>query len=143
MTKIGKRRAAARTQSWLRDGAAPLVPAESENRPLVACSPDGVESVRVNPGDDAKVDEFEVVAARSRVATRVRVGQSIAKALRSAGVVVPSSCGEGICGTCETRVLGGTPDHRDSFLTEDERAAGTTMLVCVSGCKSNQLVLDL
>lgn len=53
------------------------------------------------------------------------------------------SCREGTCGTCETDVLGGRPDHRDSLLTEDERAAGDTMLICVSRSCEPRLVLDL
>ena len=56
---------------------------------------------------------------------------------------VPFSCEEGICGSCETRVLEGTPDHRDSVLTAAEQAKGEVMMVCVSGCKSERLVLDL
>jgi ferredoxin-NADP reductase len=56
---------------------------------------------------------------------------------------VPFSCEEGICGSCETRVLEGTPDHRDSVLSAAERAANKVMMVCVSGCKSERLVLEL
>jgi ferredoxin len=64
-------------------------------------------------------------------------------AVEQAGVSVPSSCREGTCGTCETTVLAGTPDHRDSVLTDDERAAGELMLICVSRSLSRKLVLDL
>ena len=61
----------------------------------------------------------------------------------AAGVQVLSSCTEGICGTCETAVLGGVPDHRDSLLTPAERSAGDTMMICVSRSRSPRLVLDL
>jgi ferredoxin len=54
-----------------------------------------------------------------------------------------TSCEEGICGSCETTVLEGLPDHRDSVLTEAERARNKTMMVCVGGCRSERLVLDL
>jgi ferredoxin len=54
-----------------------------------------------------------------------------------------ASCYEGVCGTCEARVLEGTPDHRDSMLTEPEKAAGEVMLVCVSRSRTERLVLDL
>jgi ferredoxin len=54
-----------------------------------------------------------------------------------------ASCYEGVCGTCEARVLEGTPDHRDSMLTEAEQAAGEVMLVCVSRSRTERLVLDL
>jgi len=53
------------------------------------------------------------------------------------------SCTEGTCGTCETDVLDGTPDHRDSVLTDEEREAGETMMICVSRCHGKKLVLDL
>ena len=61
----------------------------------------------------------------------------------AAGVEVLSSCREGTCGTCETAVLDGTPDHRDSLLTDEERAADDTMIICVSRCRGKRLVLDL
>ena len=48
-----------------------------------------------------------------------------------------------VCGTCETRVIEGRPDHRDMILTDEERARGDTMMVCCSGSKSPRLVLDL
>lgn len=63
--------------------------------------------------------------------------------LQAARVAVSTSCQEGICGSCETRVLEGEPDHRDSVLTASERASNRSMMVCVSGCKSERLVLDL
>jgi vanillate O-demethylase ferredoxin subunit len=53
------------------------------------------------------------------------------------------ACTEGVCGTCETRVLEGTPDHRDQFLSKDEQAANETIMICCSGSKSRTLVLDL
>ena len=56
---------------------------------------------------------------------------------------VPYDCEKGYCGACETRVLAGTPEHRDSVLTKEERAASRTMMVCVGRCSSDQLVLDL
>jgi vanillate O-demethylase ferredoxin subunit len=53
------------------------------------------------------------------------------------------SCREGICGACEVRVLEGTPDHRDSILSEAEKQAGKTVFVCCSGSKTPRMVLDL
>ena len=64
-------------------------------------------------------------------------------AARDAGVDVLSSCRQGTCGTCETTVLGGVPDHRDSMLDDDERAAGDCMFPCVSRSCTDRLVLDL
>jgi len=86
---------------------------------------------------------FEVVCQRSDVAVRVDPGTSIVDALEAVDVWVPSACREGICGTCETRVIDGTPDHRDSLLSEDERSAGKLMLPCVSRALTPRLVLDI
>jgi len=86
---------------------------------------------------------FEVVCQRSGLTVTVPPGQSILDALEEQGVSVLSSCQEGVCGTCETRVLEGTPDHRDSLLSEEEREENEYMMVCVSRAKSERLVLDL
>ncbi|MER6208478.1 PDR/VanB family oxidoreductase [Streptomyces sp. NPDC001642] len=87
--------------------------------------------------------EFEVVLEQSGKTLTVPVGVSVLDTVRAAGVEVLFSCTEGTCGTCETDVLDGVPDHRDSVLSEDERAAGETMLICVSRCRGKRLVLDL
>jgi ferredoxin-NADP reductase len=86
---------------------------------------------------------FTAVLQRSNKRVFVPEGKTLLDALRDAGINVPFSCTEGVCGTCETSVISGTPDHRDLILTESERAAGKTMMVCVSGSKSAELVLDL
>lgn len=86
---------------------------------------------------------FTVELARSGGVHRVPPGQSILQVLVEAGIDVMSSCEEGICGACETKVLAGVPDHRDSILTERERAANKSMMICCSGCLSDKLVLDL
>ncbi len=87
--------------------------------------------------------EFEVVLQRSGRTLTVPAEVSVLDAVRGAGVEVLFSCTEGTCGTCETDVLEGTPDHRDSVLTDEEREAGETMLICVSRCRGPRLVLDL
>lgn len=84
-----------------------------------------------------------VELARSGLSLTVPAGLSILDAVRDAGVSAPSSCEMGICGTCETKVLDGVPDHRDDLLTDDERAAGNTMMICVSRGRGERLVLDL
>ncbi|WP_416968126.1 PDR/VanB family oxidoreductase [Streptomyces sp. 4F14] len=86
---------------------------------------------------------FEVELARSGRTLTVSEGMSVLEAVENAGVPVMTSCEEGICGTCETKVLSGEIDHRDSVLDEQERAAGDTMMICVSRAKGNRLVLDL
>ena len=70
-------------------------------------------------------------------------GKTILEAILDAGIDAPYSCMEGVCGTCETRVLEGVPEHRDLVLTREEQAAGRTMMICCSGSKSERLVLDL
>lgn len=94
----------------------------------------------IHPGDSER--EFDVSCDRSGLTVHVPPDVSILEALRAAGVDVPSSCEEGICGTCETRVIEGTPDHRDSILSDTERAENTNMMICVSRAFSDQLVLD-
>jgi ferredoxin-NADP reductase len=88
-------------------------------------------------------DAFEVELASSGQVIAVGDGQPVLSALRAAGVEVLSSCEEGTCGTCETGVLSGVPDHRDTVLTPDERAACDLMMVCVSRSRTPRLVLDL
>ncbi len=86
---------------------------------------------------------FEVEAAASGLTVTVEPGVSIVRALEAAGIFPETSCEEGICGTCETRVLAGTPEHRDSLLSDEEREAGETMMICVGRCRGERLVLDL
>jgi ferredoxin-NADP reductase len=86
---------------------------------------------------------FEVELASSGQVIAVSEHQSVLSALRAAGVEVLSSCEEGACGSCETGVLSGVPDHRDAVLTPAERAACDLMMVCVSRSKTHRLVLDL
>jgi len=86
---------------------------------------------------------FEVLASASGKTVRIGPGQSILDALDLAGVPMPSSCREGTCGTCETPVLEGEVEHLDSVLSEQERQAGKTMMVCVSRARSDRLVLDI
>jgi tetrachlorobenzoquinone reductase len=86
---------------------------------------------------------YTVRLARSGLELEVTPGRTILQVLLEAGIDVPFSCEQGVCGSCETRVLAGTPDHRDAILSDEERAANKTMLVCCSGSKTSQLVLDL
>jgi ferredoxin-NADP reductase/nitrite reductase/ring-hydroxylating ferredoxin subunit len=86
---------------------------------------------------------FDVALARSCLTLRVAPGQTILQAVRDAGVEVPSSCEQGACGTCIATVLEGDPVHQDVYLNAAEKAAGDTILTCVSRCSSPRLVLDL
>ncbi|MGY1742135.1 PDR/VanB family oxidoreductase [Blastococcus sp. SYSU D01050] len=94
-------------------------------------------------GEPVRTDSFEVeLASDGRVLT-VPPERSVLQVLEEAGVDVLSSCTEGTCGTCETGVLAGDVDHRDSLLTPAEQAANDTMFVCVSRAAGPRLVLDL
>ncbi len=86
---------------------------------------------------------FSVILARTGRTIDIGVGDSILDTLLLEGVDVPSSCQQGICGTCETRVLAGRPDHRDMLLSDAEHAANSTMLICCSRSLSDTLTLDL
>lgn len=92
--------------------------------------------------DDHEDTEFEVEFARSAVTLTVPAGQSIMEVAEEAGIPILYSCEEGTCGSCELTVLSGEPEHRDYVLTEDERQAGKTMMICVSRAKSLRLTLD-
>ncbi len=88
-------------------------------------------------------DAFTVEARRSGVTVRVPSGVSAAQALMAAGVPVALSCEQGICGTCLVPVLEGTPDHRDEYQTDEEKAANTHMTPCCSRARTSRIVLDL
>jgi vanillate O-demethylase ferredoxin subunit len=96
------------------------------------------------PGGEAAPNQaFEVELRRSGMTLTVPPDRSILQVLRDHGLDVPSSCEEGVCGTCETRVLAGEPEHRDMLLSPAERAANSTMMICISRARSGRLVLDL
>ncbi|WP_233886673.1 PDR/VanB family oxidoreductase [Paraburkholderia flagellata] len=86
---------------------------------------------------------FQVTLASCQRVIDVPAGTSIVQALRDGGVEVPVSCEQGVCGTCITRVLSGEPDHRDLYLTDEERAANDQLLPCCSRSRTPMLVLDL
>jgi vanillate O-demethylase ferredoxin subunit len=86
---------------------------------------------------------FEVRLASSGRTITIAADKTVVQALAEAGVEIPTSCEQGVCGTCLTRVLDGTPDHRDQYLTPEEQAANDQFTPCCSRSKSPLLVLDL
>jgi len=100
------------------------------------------ESADGATSDDTSDGAFDVVLTGGEC-IRVESDLSVLEALERAGHAVPSSCREGICGTCETKVVQGEPDHRDSVLSEAERAENGSMMICVSRARCAQLVLEL
>ena len=97
---------------------------------------------RSRPADEVS-GSFEVVCEQSGLTVTVPPEKSVLEALNDAGILVPCSCQQGICGTCEVRVIDGEVDHRDSILSSSERAANQTMMTCVSRAKGARLVLDI
>lgn len=99
--------------------------------------------VAAEPAAPARRTPFEIELARTGVTVQVTPERTVLDAVAEAGVDVLSSCRRGVCGTCETEVLAGEPDHRDALLTDHERQAGDCMFICVSRSRSDRLVLDL
>lgn len=88
-------------------------------------------------------ESFEVYLARSEITLIVAPQRSILEVVEEAGIDILSSCGEGTCGTCETVVIDGVADHRDSVLTAREQSENKCMMICVSRARTHRLVLDL
>ena len=96
------------------------------------------------PADTSEGDvEFDVKIASSGQVFRIPPSKSVTAALLERGVEIPVSCEQGVCGTCLTRVLEGSPDHRDNFLTAEERARNDQFTPCCSRSLGSLLVLDL
>lgn len=93
--------------------------------------------------DAALAGGFTVELARSGRSLRVEPGYSILDVLLANGMDIGHACREGVCGACQTRVLEGTPDHRDSYLSPREKTACDSIMLCCSGSVSDKLVLDL
>lgn len=116
--------AAARDSAW---------PEERLHREYFSAAP-------IDTGQDAS---FEVQIASTGAVIRVEPHLSVVEALAAAGIEVLTSCEQGVCGTCLTRVIQGTPDHRDLYLTPQEQQRGDQFTPCCSRAKSARLVLDL
>ncbi|MDC0771193.1 PDR/VanB family oxidoreductase [Streptomyces sp. HD] len=121
-------------------GPGPLLDAVEERCPAGLLH---VERFTPKEQEDGENTEFEVELAQSGKTLIVPADASVLDTVRAAGVEVLFSCTEGTCGTCETDVLDGTPEHRDSVLTAEEQESGETMMICVSRCRGKRLVLDL
>lgn len=123
-------------------GPEPLIAAVEERS--AAWPPGTLRVERFAPREtDTGGGAFDVELAETGVTVRVPEDRSVLEAVEDAGVQVLSSCREGTCGTCETPVLEGVPDHRDSLLTDEERASGEMMMICVSRAHTPRLVLEL
>ncbi|MEO8022301.1 PDR/VanB family oxidoreductase [Polaromonas sp.] len=95
------------------------------------------------PQDSSGDTAFEVKIASTGKTYAVGAQQSVVAALMDQGVEILTSCEQGVCGTCITRVLEGQPDHRDMYFTDEEKAKNDQFTPCCSRAKSKTLVLDL
>jgi ferredoxin-NADP reductase len=104
-----------------------------------------VERFSPSTGDGPRhgAGAFEVELHRSGLVLHVPPERSLLDVVREAVPSVAFSCEEGMCGTCETKVLAGTPEHHDTVLSDSEKESGNTMMICVGRAKSSRLVLDL
>jgi vanillate O-demethylase ferredoxin subunit len=96
-----------------------------------------------NAVSHASDGSFEVQLARSGKLVTVAKNKTVVEALADAGIVVDTSCEQGVCGVCLTRVLEGVPDHKDMFLTDKEQAQNNQFTPCCSRAKTARLVLDI
>ena len=101
------------------------------------------EFFAAEPVDQSANVPFEVELARSGQVFQIPAERTVFEVLDEAGIEIESSCEQGVCGTCVTRVLSGIPEHRDQFLTVAEQAANDRFTPCCSRAKSSRLVLDL
>jgi vanillate monooxygenase ferredoxin subunit len=140
---------------------ADVVAAHQPDAHLYVCGPDGfmdcviaaaidagwpaerIHLERFGAEVDTAGEQFVVEARISGCTVTVGPDQTIAQALEAAGVEIPLSCEEGVCGTCLTRVLDGVPDHRDLYQTDEEKAANLWIACCSSRARSPRLVLDV
>jgi vanillate O-demethylase ferredoxin subunit len=103
-----------------------------------------VEYFKASQQDVLKTEtSFDIRLASSGVTLNVDQNTSILSVLRNHGIVVPASCESGVCGTCMTGVIAGSPDHRDMYLSKQEREAGDVILPCCSRAHSALLVLAI
>ena len=93
--------------------------------------------------DPEKEHAFEVELKDSGLVVKVPADQTLLTALRSANIDIQSDCGEGLCGSCEVKVLSGKVDHRDVVLTRSEREANNKMMACCSRAAGMKLILEL
>jgi tetrachlorobenzoquinone reductase len=113
-----------------------------------ACAELGYQHAMLERFAAAPVDEtlvagsFSVVLQQTGRTITIPPERSILEVLLAEGIACDYSCTEGLCGACETKVLGGTPEHRDSVLTQRERDGNTKMMICVSRCSEGHIVLD-
>ncbi|MCL4110479.1 UNVERIFIED_CONTAM: hypothetical protein GTU68_022361 [Idotea baltica] len=107
------------------------------------CSDEYIHMEHFGAEIDVEGDPFELVAEKSGFTIQVAPDETILSALKRKGITVPTSCENGVCGSCIVPVLDGKPCHRDLVQTDLEKASGASIAVCCSRSKSRRLVLDV
>jgi ferredoxin-NADP reductase len=102
-----------------------------------------MERFKAQAQDHSSHTAFQLVLAKSQKTVEVGADESPLEALERIGIDHPYACREGLCGTCEVRVLEGQPDHKDNVLSAQERTAGQRFIPCISRCSGPQLVIEL
>ena len=102
-----------------------------------------MERFKAQEQDDSSNQAFELVLAHSGRSIQVSATESPLEAMERSGIAHPFSCREGLCGTCEVKLVEGQPDHRDSVLDAQDRASGQRFIPCVSRCGGARLVIEL
>ncbi len=110
--------------------------------------PDGLAHVeyfkaKEQPASTVAPGSFKLTLAKRGETIEVPADKTILEALLDHGIEADYSCQDGVCGTCEVKVVSGVPDHRDSLLSKSERESNKTMMICVSRCLGDHLTLDL
>ena len=110
--------------------------------------PDGLAHVeyfkaKEQPVSSVAPGAFKLTLAKRGETIEVPANKTILEALLDHGIEADYSCQDGVCGTCEVKVVSGVPDHRDSLLSKSERESNKTMMICVSRCLGDHLTLDL
>lgn len=110
---------------------------------MVGLAVDNIHIEHFSAEIDVDGDPFEVIAQKSGTTIQVGPKETILAALNREGISVPTSCQNGVCGSCLTPVIEGKPDHRDLVLTDTEKASNTRIAVCCSRSQTHQLILDV
>lgn len=107
-----------------------------------AASPAAGDARSQDTRTDEGLAEFEVELKQSNCVLKVPADRTLLDVVRDANPSILFSCEEGFCGSCETKVLAGIPDHRDTILSKADRERNDTMMLCVGRSKTPLLVLD-
>ncbi|WP_328354866.1 PDR/VanB family oxidoreductase [Streptomyces sp. NBC_00445] len=124
-------------------GPGPLMERVTQEARAAGWPPQRLHLERFTPADPAPGRPFTARLRRSALNVAVPSETSLLDALERAGVRVPNMCRQGVCGECRVPVLTGRPLHRDEYLSEDERAAGDSVMCCVSRSETELLEVDL